>query len=342
MASLHLDLSLPLRAFDLELALDVGPETVALVGPSGAGKTSALRAVAGLARPARGSVSCFGEVWFDSETGVDRHPEERSVGFVFQEYALFPHLSVEQNIAFGGGRPERLLQRLRIEHLSKVKPSQLSGGERQRVAIARALARSPRVLLLDEPMAALDPHTRGKVRAELHDLLRELALPALLVTHDFEDAAALADRVGVLVAGRLRQLGPPAELLGSPADPYVAEFAGANVLEGVAEAVPDGLTQFHLDRERTVYSTDKARGRAVLVLYPWDVSLARRAPEDSALNHLEAEIVSLVQVGNRVRVRLPFLTAEITAASAERLALQPGEAVVASFKATQARLLPAD
>jgi molybdenum ABC transporter ATP-binding protein len=342
MASLRVDLSLPLRAFGLELTLEAGPETVALVGPSGAGKTSVLRAVAGLVRPARGNVSCGDEVWFDSTRRIDRRPEERSVGFVFQEYALFPHLSVEQNVTFGGGRADGLLRRLRIEHLARAKPSELSGGERQRVAIARALAREPRVLLLDEPMAALDPHTRGKVRAELHDLLRELALPALLVTHDFEDAAALADRVGVLVDGRLRQLGSPAELLGSPADPFVAEFAGANVLEGVAESGPDGLTRFHLDAERVVYSTDEARGRAALVVYPWDVSLARIAADDSALNHLRGEIVSLVQVGNRVRVRLPFLTAEITTASAERLALRPGEPVVASFKATQARLLPAD
>jgi ABC-type sulfate/molybdate transport systems ATPase subunit len=336
MASLRLDLSLPLRNFDLELALEVGRETVALVGPSGAGKTSVLRSIAGLARPERGMIACGDDVWFDAERRIDRRPEERSVGFVFQEYALFPHLSVEQNITFGGGRADGLLRRLRIEHLARAKPSELSGGERQRVALARSLAREPRVLLLDEPMAALDPHTRGKVRAELHDLLRERALPALLVTHDFEDAAALADRVGVLVDGRLRQLGPPAELLGSPADPFVAEFAGANVLDGIAETGPDGLTRFYIDAERVVYSTDQARGRAALVIYPWDVSLARQAADDSALNHLRGEIVSLVQV------RLPFLTAEITAASAERLALRPGEAVVASFKATQARLLPAD
>jgi len=129
--------------------------------------------------------------------------------------------------------------------------------------------------------------------------------------------------VGVLVEGRLRQVGAPAELLGSPADPYVAEFAGANVIDGIAESSRDGLTRFRFDGERVVYSTDAARGRAALVLYPWDVSLARLRADDSALNHLEGEILSLVQVGNRVRVRLPFLTAEITAASAERLGLLP-------------------
>ena len=339
MASLQLDLSLPLRAFALELALEVGPETVALVGPSGAGKTSLLRTIAGLARPACGTVCCAGDVWFDSKRRIDRRPEQRSVGFVFQEYALFPHLSVEQNVTFGGGRADGLLRRLRIEQLAKAKPAELSGGERQRVALARALARDPKVLLLDEPMAALDPHTRGSVRAELHDLLRELALPTLLVTHDFEDAATLADRVGVLVGGRLRQIGSPADLLSSPVDPFVAEFAGANVLEGVAERGPAGLTRLRLDQGPEVYSADEARGAAFLVLYPWEVSLAFSAPDDSALNHLQGEIVSLVRVGNRVRVRLPFLTAEITAASAERLALRPGQRVVASFKATQARLL---
>jgi molybdate transport system ATP-binding protein len=339
MASLLFDLSLPLRAFDLELALEVGAETVALVGPSGAGKTSVLRAVAGLARPAAGTISCGDDTWFDSVRRIDRRPEQRSVGFVFQEYALFPHLTVAQNVTFGGGRADGLLRRLRIEELASAKPDELSGGERQRVAVARALARDPRVLLLDEPMAALDPHTRGRVRAELHDLLRELRLPTLLVTHDFEDAAALADRVGVLVDGRLRQVGHSTDLLGAPADPFVAEFAGANVLTGVAGAGPDGLTRVELDSGIVVYSTDEAHGKASLIVYPWDVSLGRVAPDDSALNHLSGEILSLVPIGNRVRVRLPFLTAEITAASAERLGLRAGETVVASFKATQARLL---
>src|SRR5262249_42036185 len=143
-----------------------------------------------------------------------------------------------------------------------------SGGERQRVALARALARQPRVLLLDEPMSALDPHTRGSVREELHDLLRELDLPTVLVTHEFEDAAALADRVGVLVEGRLLQVASPGDLLAAPTDAFVAEFAGANVLSGVASRGPDGLTEVQLGDALRVYSTDEARGRASLVLYP--------------------------------------------------------------------------
>jgi molybdate transport system ATP-binding protein len=340
MASLRLDLSLPLRSFALELGLEVGAETVALVGPSGAGKTSLLRTVAGLARPERGAIRSGSDVWFDSDRGIDRRPEQRSVGFVFQEYALFPHLTVAQNVTFGGGKVDGLLERLRIADLVRAKPAELSGGERQRVALARALARDPQVLLLDEPMAALDPHTRGSVRAELHDLLRELGLPTLLVTHDFEDAALLADRVGVLVDGRLRQLGAPAELLGTPADAFVATFAGANVLSGVAEPGADALTTVRLDDRTTIYSTDETFGAVDVVVYPWDVSLALAEHADSALNLVAGDVLSGARVGNRVRIRLEALTAEVTARSAERLELRPGAHVVASFKATATRLLP--
>ncbi len=138
---------------------------------------------------------------------VDRRPEERRVGFVFQEYALFPHLTVRANVAYAGrGRVDELLERFRIAHLADAHPRELSGGERQRVALARALARDPAVLLLDEPLAALDAHTKSQVRSELRELLRELGLPTLLVTHDYEDAAALADEVGVIVEGQVRQL----------------------------------------------------------------------------------------------------------------------------------------
>jgi molybdate transport system ATP-binding protein len=340
MASLRLDLSLPLRAFALELALEVGAETVALVGPSGAGKTSVLRSIAGLARPDRGTISVGGDTWFDAARRIDRRPEERSVGFVFQEYALFPHLTVEQNVTFGGGRADGLLRRLRIERLAGARPAELSGGERQRVALARALARGPQVLLLDEPMAALDPHTRGAVRSELHDLLRELGLPAVLVTHDFEDAALLADRVGVLVDGRLRQLGAPAELLGTPADAFVASFAGANVLSGTAEPGADGLTTVRLDDRTTIFSTDETFGPVDVVVYPWDVSLALAEHADSALNLIAGEVLSVARLGNRARIRLASMTAEVTARSAERLELRPGAQVVASFKATATRLLP--
>jgi ABC-type sulfate/molybdate transport systems ATPase subunit len=336
MDALSVDITVPLRSFDLRVALEVAPsETLALVGPSGAGKTTILRAIAGLARPTAGWIECGG-TWFDARTHVP--PEQRSVGLVFQEYALFPHLTVERNVAFGG-RVDGLLERLHIDHLADARPGELSGGERQRVALARALARQPSVLLLDEPMSALDPHTRAEVRAELHAILGDLALPTLLVTHDFEDAATLADRVGVLVEGRLRQVAPPAELVAEPADAFVAALAGGNVLQGVART-KGGLTEVTLVDGGVVWSTDEREGPVTVLVYPWDVALARVAAVDSSLNHVQARITSLVLVGNRVRVRVGALTAEVTAASAERLALAPGEPVVASFKATATRLLP--
>ncbi len=336
MDALSLDITVPLRSFDLGVAFDVSPgETLALVGPSGAGKSTVLRAIAGLVRPSDGWIECGG-TWLDARTNLP--PEERSVGLVFQEYALFPHMTVERNVAFGGG-VDGLLERLRIEHLAHAKPGELSGGERQRVALARALARRPNVLLLDEPMSALDPHTRAEVRAELHAILRDLGLPTLLVTHDFEDAATLADRVGVLIEGRLRQVAAPAELVGAPADAFVAALAGGNVLRGFA-TIKEGLTEVALDDGGVVWSTDEGEGPVAVLVYPWDVALARVAAVDSSLNHVHAPITSLVLVGNRVRVRVGALTAEVTAASAERLALAPGERVVASFKATATRLLP--
>ncbi len=342
MDALRLDLLLPRRAFDVELALEVERGAVALVGPSGAGKSSVLRAVAGLERPVRGRIVCGDQVWLDTEQGVDLQPERRSVGLVFQEYALFPHLSVAQNVAFGGRRERPdLLERLRIGHLARVRPSELSGGERQRVGLARALAREPRVLLLDEPMAALDPHTRARVREELRSLLRELDLPALIVTHDFEDAAALADQVGVLFDGRLLQLATAAELVARPADAFVASFAGGNVLHGEARPGLNGLTEVRLDGGGLVYSTDEAAGPVSVVVYPWEVAVARDAVVDSALNHVQGTIRSVVILGNRARISVGPLTAEVTAASLERLALREGERVVASFKATGTRLLGA-
>ncbi len=338
MEQLAADFALPLRAFDLELALEVGG-TVALVGPSGAGKSSVLRAVAGLARPSRGRIALGDEVWVDTERGLHRRPEERRVGLVFQEYALFPHLSVRANVAFAGKeRADEYLERFRISHLARARPAELSGGERQRVALARALARDPGVLLLDEPLSALDAHTKQVVRAELQELLAEFDLPVLLVTHDYEDAAALADLVGVVVEGKLRQLGSPQELVARPADAFVASFTGANVLRG--RAARDGeLTAVGLEGGTVLYSTDAGEGDVDVVVYPWDVSLSREAPSDSALNHIHGEIASVVAIGNRVRVRIGPLTAEVTAASAERLELRRGERVTATFKATATRIV---
>ena len=199
------------------MALEVrAGECLALAGPSGAGKTSVLRVAAGLLRPERGRVECDGETWLDTERGIDVPPERRRCGYVFQEYALFPHLNAWQNVAYplrGMRRSDRrerahaLLERFGIGGLADARPRTLSGGERQRVAVARALARPPGVLLLDEPLSALDARTRAGAARELESVLREVEVPALLVTHDFAEAARLGDRVGVVDAGRVVQEG---------------------------------------------------------------------------------------------------------------------------------------
>ena len=342
--ALGVDFSHPLRDFVAAVDLTVGDgETVSLVGPSGAGKTTVLRVVAGLLCPSTGSVRLGDETWLDTARQVDVPPERRRVGYLFQEYALFPHLDVRANVRFGATAAapiDELLERFRIGHLSAARIRELSGGERQRVALARAIARDPAVLLLDEPLSALDAHTRETVRVELGEVLRDLRLPTILVTHDFDDAAALADRVGVIVDGTLLQVGTAAELVAAPADAFVARFTGANLLLGVAEAGAQDLTRVVLDDGGIAWTTDSGRGRVGIAVHPWEVSVSRVVPDDSSVNHLSAPIASLVPVGNRVRVRIGPLVSEITGASAARLRLREGDIVVASFKATAARLVP--
>jgi len=340
MATLSTSFELPLRSFVLGLDLEI-EGTVALVGPSGAGKTSVLRSVAGLIKPSAGRIALDADTWFDSTKRLFRKPDERRIGLVFQEYALFPHMTVRENIAYAGkSRADEYLERFRISHLAKARTDELSGGERQRVALARALARDPGVLLLDEPLSALDAHTKIEVRGELQELLREFGLPTLLVTHDYEDAVSLADKVGVLVDGKLRQLASPQEMVSRPADGFVASFTGANLLRGTARKRQDDLTLIELDGGEIVFSTDPAEGPVGVVVYPWEVSVGRQHQPDSAMNVIEGEIRSVVHVGNRARVKIGPVTAEVTEASVEKLELRAGSRAVASFKATGTRLVP--
>jgi len=333
-----------LRSFSASADLTVEPgETVALVGPSGAGKTTVLRVVAGLLRPDDGFVALDDAVLLDTALRVDVAPERRRVGYLFQEYALFPHLDVWHNVRFGARSNADvgpLLERFHIADLARARVTQLSGGERQRVGLARALARDPALLLLDEPLSALDAHTRAGVRAELRELLDELRLPTILVTHDFEDAATLSHRVGVISEGEVLQLAAPTDLVALPRDAFVASFTGATVLPGRVVAVRDGLSQIALDSGLTLWSADEGDGEVNVAVYPWDVSLGSYTPDDSRMNHLSAAVVSVAPMGNRTRVRVGPIVAEITAASAERLDLRPGVLATASFKATAARLYP--
>jgi len=344
-----------LGALDLDVALETPPGgCLALAGPSGAGKTSILRVVAGLLRPREGRVACGDEVWLDTARGIDVPPEERRCGYLFQEYALFGHLRVWQNVAYGlrdiprGERRQRaqgLLERFGVAELADARPRTLSGGERQRVALARAVARRPAALLLDEPLAALDPRTRAGAGRELAALLRDADVPALLVTHDFTEAALLGDRVGIVDRGRVIQAGTAGELAAAPASAFVADFTGATVLTGEAAPGADGLTRVALDGGGFVASVEPGRGRVAVSVYPWEVALdaPESLPTGSAQNHVEAEVVSVTAVGNRIRVGMATpqpLVAEITGPSARELSLEPGTRVVATWKAAATRVLP--
>ncbi len=249
---LELDLAGRIGALELNVRAAVAPgECLAVAGPSGAGKTTLLRMVAGLRRPDSGRVRCGDEMWLDTSTGACTPPERRRIGYLFQDYALFAHLSLWRNVAYGmdgvarGERRARavaLLDRFGLGARAGERPGALSGGERQRVALARALARRPRALLLDEPLSALDARTRAAATRELSTLLTELDAPTLLVSHDFGEAALLADRVLVIDAGRVVQAGTPAELVAAPASSFVADFTGAVVLYGRAHRGEHGLT----------------------------------------------------------------------------------------------------
>jgi molybdate transport system ATP-binding protein len=267
------DITLPRRSFDLRVELTLGAETIALVGPSGSGKTSLLRTVAGLERPHTGRIALGDEVWFDGARRIHLSPERRRVGYLPQDYGLFPHLTVAANVSFASRRERPdLLERLGIAHLAGVLPVQLSGGERQRVALARALAREPQVLLLDEPFGALDAITREHVRDELADALGNLRLPTLLVTHAFDDAAVLADRIGVLDRGAVVQLGSAADLLGEPSNVLVAALTGANIVSGTATAARFGSI-VHLSGGGELRSTTTAEGGVQVAVHPWAIEL---------------------------------------------------------------------
>ncbi len=235
---LKADRPIPLNA---ELTCRPG-EVLALVGPSGSGKTTLLRAIAGLYRPAWGMIALGNTVWLDTERGVDLPPQARRVGMVFQDYALFPHLTALENVALPLRhlpRAERLARAaslLELVHLSGLErhlPAALSSGQKQRVALARALARDPSVLLLDEPFSALDQVTRRRLRLEMAEFRRRLELPVLLVTHDLEEAEVLADRMAVIHCGQVLQQGPPGEVMQRPASAEVARLVDIrNLFEG--------------------------------------------------------------------------------------------------------------
>ena len=334
---------------------DPAPVTV-LFGPSGSGKTTILRCVAGLARPERGSIRFGDETWLDAERGICRPPQERRIGLLSQDYALFPHLTVAGNVAFGirgprAGRPERIhemLHALGLETLAARYPSQLSGGERQRVALARALASEPRLLLLDEPLSALDAVTREALRRELRRVLVGCGVPTIVVTHDRLEALALGDRMAVLVEGRIRQTAAVHEVFSRPVDEQVARTVGVEtVVQGRVVGDVDGRLIVEAGTTRLLAcDPGGASSEVLLCIRAEDVILERgEGVRTSARNHLPGRVAALVPEGPLIRVTiggsLP-LAALITRPACEDLALAVGDDIVAVVKATSIHVIPHD
>jgi molybdate transport system ATP-binding protein len=338
-----------------ELALDVrlvaaDGETVAVLGPNGAGKTTLLRALAGLVPIDHGRITVDGVALDDPDAGVFVVPERRSVGVMFQEYLLFPHLSVLENVAFplrsrGTGRTEARarahtwLDRVGLADRERAKPADLSGGQRQRVALARALVAEPAMLLLDEPLAALDVGTRTDLRRELRAHVSSFAGVRVLVTHDLLDAVALADRLVVLEAGLVAQEGPVAEVTARPRSRYVAELVGTNLLRG--EAHDHTVT---LGGGGVVVTADPADGDVYVAIPPHAVSVHRREPEGSARNVWRGTIAGADLLGDRVRLHVQgdvHLVAEVTAVAVAELGLHDGVEVWLTVKATELTTYPA-
>jgi len=342
--SLEADVVVRRGALEVRAALSVERgETVAVVGPNGAGKSTLLRCLAGLLPIEEGTISVDGTVLDDPSLDVLVAPEHRSFGVVFQDHLLFPHLTALDNVAFGlrarGVRRSEAratsaewLERLGLGSCSSSLPAALSGGQAQRVALARALATQPRVLLLDEPLAALDASTRVAVRTELRRHLESFDGMRVLVTHDPVDANALADRVVVLEAGRVVQQGALAEVAASPRSRFVADLVGVNLVEGVV----GGGVLVTAAGARVVIA-DAVDGPALAVIRPHSVVVSRRAEEGSARNRWAATIASIDRRGDRARLvlegELPLL-ADITVDALEQLGLRPGDEVHAAVKAT--------
>ncbi|MDQ2912964.1 MAG: ABC transporter ATP-binding protein [Chloroflexota bacterium] len=348
---LKADVALRLGSLALEAQVEVVPgEIVAVLGPNGAGKTTLLRALAGLARIDRGSVTLDGAVFDDVARGTHLPPEKRPIGVVFQDYLLFPHLSALDNVAFGlrargaGAADARRkatgwLERFGLEKEIHAMPRALSGGQAQRVALARALATDPRLLLLDEPLAALDASARGELRRDLRRHLASFVGIRMVITHDPLEAVALADRLVILERGRVVQTGTPAEVTQHPRSRYVGDLVGVNLFRGIAAggevALPGGAS---------LQSADRVDGEVFAMIHPRAVALHRGRPEGSPRNVWRGRASTLDFQGDRVRVGVDGemrIIAEVTPAAVQDLDLAEGGEVWVSVKATEITVYPA-
>ena len=345
----------PAVSIRADLELDAGDNRVmVLFGPSGSGKTTILRCLAGLDRPQEGFIRFGEQVWFDAAARINRRPQQRRLAYVSQDYGLFPHLTVEQNIRFGmdtalpdaGDRIETILKRVHLEGMAGRLPSQLSGGERQRVALARALAREPQLILLDEPLAALDLPLRDPMRRELRHFLRSVDVPTVVVTHDRVDALTLGDRMAVLSGGRIRQVGPVHEVFSRPIDEAVAASVGVeSVLPGEVIESRDGLVTVRVGTSQILAAQAAGVSQSVFAcVRAEDVLLEGSAHGDvSARNRWTGRVIAVQPEAGVVRVTLDCgfsLSALITRPAFDELRLTQGSQVTAVVKATAVHLVP--
>lgn len=349
---MSLDASVGLTLGTLSLSADftmAGGEVLAVLGPNGSGKTTLLRALAGLVPLASGHVVMEGMTWEDPALGVRVPAADRRVGYLFQDYLLFPHLSVLENVAFGvraqgaakgSARSTAMgwLEIMGLQAYAQARPGVLSGGQAQRVALARALAPQPRLLLLDEPLAALDAGTKLEVRRELHKHLATFEGTTILVTHNPLEAAALADRLMVLEEGCVVQQGSFGEVTQRPRSSYVADLVGLNLLEGKASR--DGIK---LEGGGRLVLPSPVQGDVFAAIHPRSVSLHRERPEGSPRNVWRGVISALDLEGDRVRVAVEGpvpIVAEVTAQAVSELSLAAAGEVWLSVKATDIQVYP--
>lgn len=366
MSELQLRAVLADRGVEVEFSVSAG-EVLAVLGPNGAGKSTVLHVIAGLLRPDLGVVRLGDRVLTDTAAGISVPTHDRRVGLLLQDALLFPHMSVAANVAFGphsrrarlravrSGKSDTALRWLRevdAESLADRKPRQLSGGQAQRVAIARALAAEPDVLLLDEPLAGLDVAAAAAIRAVLRRVITRIGCAAVLVTHDLLDVFTLADRVLVLEAGKITEIGPVPDVLTAPRSHFAARIAGINLVNGTVGS--DGALhansgdRWHAAPAQSgdVFSPEQ---RAIAVFPPTAVAVYRERPHGSPRNTVEVTVAELDVRGPAVLVRgaqqldgAPGLAAEITVDAASELQLVPGDRVWFSVKAHEVALHPAD
>jgi molybdate transport system ATP-binding protein len=349
--TLRLACQLQRGALPLDVDLRIGAsETVAIVGPNGAGKSTLLAVIAGLLRIDRGTVALDGQILDGGPEVPFVLPEDRRCGVLFQELLLLPWLTARDNVAYGlrcRGTPrtaarrvaDHWLQRVGVPEVRDALPRALSGGQAQRVALARALAGEPRLLLLDEPLSAVDASARLALRRDLRTHLDAFAGPRLLVTHDAIDAFALADRIAVLEAGRIVQVGGVAEITSRPRSRYVADLVGRNFLRGHCHA-----GRLVVDGGGELIVSQAPEGAVLATVHPRAIALYRSRPDGTPRNVWAAEIEALEAAGDRVRVRLggaPSLVAEVTPLAVAELQLGVGGTVWVALKATEIEVFAA-